>query len=75
MDVKKNKIMNKRKVVFTDNDGCSIIFYYDEIQIENQGNYFICEGEIILFLPSWCAFATFDCKNEIDEALCLPSKK
>ena len=71
----KNKIMKKRKVVFTDNNGESIVFYYDEIQIENKGRYFLCEGEIILYLPSWCAFATFGCKNEIDEALCLPKKK
>jgi hypothetical protein len=67
--------MLKRKVVFTDNDGCSQAFIYDALFFVENGVAFYKKDNCILFLPSWCAFATLDYKTEIPESLCLPSQK
>jgi hypothetical protein len=71
----KNKIMKKRKVIFTDNEGFSQAFIFTDIIINEHGNYFYIKDNIVLFLPSWCAFATVDFKTEIPDTLCLPTKK
>jgi hypothetical protein len=71
----KNKIMKKRKVIFTDNDGFKQVFIYDSINLENNGAFFIKDGNCVLFLPSWCAFATVDFESVIPDFLCLPTKK
>ena len=67
--------MKKRIVIFTDNDGFNQGIIFDSFNFENNGAVFINEGNCVLFLPSWCAFATVDFEAEIPESLCLPTKK
>lgn len=67
--------LEKKRVMFTNNDESSKFIISDKVVISEQGSHFYLENVLRLFLPNWCAYCLLDIETEIPEGFCLPIKK